>query len=154
LVPDITKALSHEMEPPNQLKNLNNSYITLIPKTESANKPGEFRPISLINGIQRILSKVLAARLQPFMLELVQNAQTGFIRGRQITEGFLYAQTVIREAKRTRTHLFIFKADIHKTFDTLNWKFIIQILKARGFPEKWIEMPRYSSSNLQREMPQ
>jgi hypothetical protein len=50
---------------------LNDSYIALIPKTEIACKPSDFRPISLINGIQKIFSKILACRLQPFMDKLL-----------------------------------------------------------------------------------
>lgn len=32
------------------LRSINNSYITLIPKVDGAQKVGDFRPISLLNG--------------------------------------------------------------------------------------------------------
>lgn len=39
------------------------SFVCLIPKKEGTHKAKEYRPISLINGIQKIISKVLANRL-------------------------------------------------------------------------------------------
>lgn len=39
------------------------SYVCLIPKKERACKVKDFHPISLINGIQKIISKVLTNRL-------------------------------------------------------------------------------------------
>lgn len=43
------------------------SYFCLIPKIEGAARANDFRPISLLNGIQKIISKVLANRLEGVM---------------------------------------------------------------------------------------
>ena len=67
------------------LDSLNSSYIVLIPKKEEARKPQDFRPISLLHGIQKMISKILANRLQPHIQHLVKDSQTGFVKGRQIT---------------------------------------------------------------------
>lgn len=45
------------------VKGLNSSFVTLIPKKEDAIELGDFRPISLINGVYKIISKILAKRL-------------------------------------------------------------------------------------------
>jgi hypothetical protein len=42
---------------------LNNSYTLLIPKNKSTILPGDFGPISVVHGVQKIFSKVLANRL-------------------------------------------------------------------------------------------
>ncbi|XP_078173371.1 uncharacterized protein LOC144567180 [Carex rostrata] len=69
---------------------------------------------------------------------LVDPAQTGFVRGRQITEGFLYAQQTLHQAEQQDTPIGIFKADIHKAFDTVSWEFLIAILHNLGFPTNWL----------------
>jgi hypothetical protein len=65
-----------------QLSPLNNSYITLISKKSDAKLSKDFRPINVINGVQKILSKILALRLQPKMGSLIDTVQTDFIKGR------------------------------------------------------------------------
>jgi hypothetical protein len=56
---------------------LNSSNIALLPKKDGAEEVGDFRPISLIHAIAKIISKMLALRLSPFMNDLVSNAQCG-----------------------------------------------------------------------------
>jgi hypothetical protein len=83
------------MQPEISLQPLNSSYVVLIPKLAGSTEPKDFCPINLIHGVQRIFSKILASRMQTVVDQLVDHNQTGFIRGRQITESFLYAQRVI-----------------------------------------------------------
>jgi Reverse transcriptase (RNA-dependent DNA polymerase) len=115
---------------------LNDSYITLIPKAEQACKPYEFRPINLINDIQKLFSKILACRLQPFMERLLTETQTSFLKGRSILHGFHYAREVIGAATKQKQQMAIFKVDIHKTFDSIEWSFILKCLQASGFLER------------------
>lgn len=120
LIPDLHKVIRDTLENGLNLDQLNTSYIVLIPKKEEAKNPQHFRPISLLHGIQRIVSKVLANRLQPYIGHLVQDSQTGFVKGRQITEGFLYAQQIVQISRENKIPVALFKADIHKAFDTVS----------------------------------
>lgn len=61
------------------LKSINSSYITLIPKVEGARSVNEFRPISLLNSSVKLVTKILANRLQPIITSLVHKNQYGFI---------------------------------------------------------------------------
>ena len=45
-------------------KSLNVSFLALIPKKVDAVEIKDFRPISLVGGIYKIISKVLANRLR------------------------------------------------------------------------------------------
>lgn len=138
LTPDIYAVFSTVMTDLTTLHPLNSSYIVLIPKIEQPTMPQHYRPISLIHAIQRIFSKVMANRIKESIADLVQPAQTGFVRDRQITEGFLYAQQVLHNAEQQNIPMAIFKADIHKAFDTVGWEFIIEIMRQLGFPTNWI----------------
>ncbi|XP_055959750.1 uncharacterized protein LOC130014830 [Mercurialis annua] len=47
---------------------INTAFLVLIPKFQGASDIKDFRPISLINGVFKLLSKVLTNRLSPVLL--------------------------------------------------------------------------------------
>lgn len=68
------------------LECINTSYITLVPKKDSPETMNDFRPISLMNISFKLLTKILADRLQTVILNLVHQNQYGFIRSRTIQD--------------------------------------------------------------------
>lgn len=56
-------------------------------------------PISLIGSLYKILSKLLAARLQKVIHCVISDTQSAFIKGRQILDGLLIANQMVDEAK-------------------------------------------------------
>lgn len=65
---------------------INSSYITLIPKKPDPEVVNDYRPISLLNCLVKLLTKILAKRLQSIITEVVHLHQFGFIRGRSIQD--------------------------------------------------------------------
>ena len=65
------------------LHKLNEANMILIHKFNGANKASDFRPISLIHSFSKIVSKVIATRLQPLMPQLVLPCQNAFIKRAQ-----------------------------------------------------------------------
>jgi hypothetical protein len=116
---------------------VNEANIILLPKREVSDTIDKFRPISLINSFMKIITKILANRLAPRMNEIVSTAQNAFIQKRSIHDNFLYVQRVIRKLhKNSQSALFV-KLDVSKAFDSLNWAYLLDVLKARGFPQRW-----------------
>ena len=68
------------------LESINRSYITLVPKTSNPETVNDFRPISLLNISLKLLTKILADRLQNVILKLIHCNQYGFIRSRSIQD--------------------------------------------------------------------
>lgn len=71
LLPDIHAVLTHILANNKPLALLNTSHIVLIPKKETTVKLEDYRPISVVHTMQRILSKTLANRLQGEISRLV-----------------------------------------------------------------------------------
>jgi Reverse transcriptase (RNA-dependent DNA polymerase) len=113
IIPDMLYTFNCILTTPDQAMNkLNYSYIVLIPKKEGVTKVKDYRPISLLNSMQKCFSKLLANRLQPIMEKLIHPSQMGFMKNIHINEGFLYAQELVTRVTRQNTHITLFKADI------------------------------------------
>lgn len=71
------------------LKELNGTFIALIPKKMGANSMDQFRPISLCNSIYKIISKVLTTRILTFLRSVIYGQQNGFVLGRKILHSII-----------------------------------------------------------------
>lgn len=123
-------------------KGCNTALVALIPKTNPPNGFKDFRPISMIGCVYKIISKILARRLQQVMAHLVGSHQSAFIKGRQILDGALIAGEVIESCKRNKVDATIFKIDFHKAFDSVSWGFMEWTLTQMNFPKQWREWIR------------
>ena len=106
-------------------------------KKKGADLVGDFRPISLIHSFAKLFTKVLVCRLAPQMGRLVQPNQSAFIRGRLIHENFKDVQLTAKVLHQKKKPAALLKIDISKAFDTVNWRFLIDLLQHMGFSRRW-----------------
>ncbi|GKD02121.1 RNA-directed DNA polymerase, eukaryota [Tanacetum coccineum] len=115
----------------------NPSFIVLIPKRNDPLGFGDYRPISLIGCVYKVISKILSNRLARVIASVISPNQAAFISGRQILDGILVANEIIRMASVEDTKLLIFKVDFEKAFDSVNWSFLLDTMGQMGFGPKW-----------------
>lgn len=120
------------------LERINWASIALIPKVDSPVGLGDYRPISLINSSLKIISKLLATRLSLHMNSLVDNEQSAFLKGRCILDNVATAEELIFSMHKRRLPGHILKVDFSKAFDLVDWDFLFDLLKARGFGDRWV----------------
>ena len=120
-----------------RLNLINEANIVLLPKTQDAAALTDYKPISMINIVVTIITKILANRLAPHMNSLVSHAQNAFLKKRYINDNFIYARRVIQLLhKKKRSALFI-KLDILKAFDSIGWSVLLEVVQALGFSKEW-----------------
>jgi len=124
------------------MPSFNSNTVVLIPKVPNVDSIGQYRPIAMANFKFKILSKILVDRLAQVLPEIISKEQRGFIKGRQIKEGICLTSKAINllHNKSFGGNLAI-KIDITKAFDTIDWNFLLKVLKAFGFNDifcKWI----------------
>ncbi|XP_028117740.1 uncharacterized protein LOC114315319 [Camellia sinensis] len=100
------------------VKGINSSFITLIPKKDSPTDLVDYRPISLVGSVYKILAKVLSKRMNKVLPRLVSEVQTTFIGGRCTPDGVLIANEVIEWWKSTKQKGVILKLDFKKAYDS------------------------------------
>ncbi|KAJ0475516.1 putative RNA-directed DNA polymerase [Helianthus annuus] len=113
------------------------SFLALIPKRSDPGGLHEYRPISLIGCINKVVSKVLVNRLKVVIHKLVSEEQTGFLSGRSILDGVIILNELIPWLKKNKREGMILKVDIEKAYDSLSWEFLNLMLGQMNFPEKW-----------------
>ncbi|CAL5404505.1 unnamed protein product [Camellia sinensis] len=117
---------------------INSTFISLIPKLENPSGLSDYRPISLVSSLYKILAKVLTHRLKPALSSIIGETQTAFIGGRNILDGVFIANEVVDGWKKTNKNGLILKLDFEKAFDSVNWEFLFSLLSSFGFGNKWI----------------
>uniref|UniRef100_A0A8I6WPA9 Reverse transcriptase domain-containing protein n=1 Tax=Hordeum vulgare subsp. vulgare TaxID=112509 RepID=A0A8I6WPA9_HORVV len=111
--------------------------VALLPKKESAMKVQDFRPISLIHLVSKIIAKVLATRLRGVISSIISPAQSGFLSSKSTQDSFLYAQNAVRSLHRKKRPALMFKLDIAKAFDNVSWEYLLELQQHLGFPSRW-----------------
>jgi len=118
-------------------KGLNSTFIALIPKVHNPQSLNDFRPISLVGCMYKVLAKVLANRLRIVIDNVVSDSQLVFVKGKQILDGILIANEVVDEAKHKNKELLLFKVDFEKAYDSVDLKYLDAVMVNMNFPTLW-----------------
>jgi hypothetical protein len=126
------------------LPGFNSNIIALLPKTSNATSIDQYRPIAMANFKFKVISKIVADRLANVMPSIISEEQMGFIHDRHIKDCLCIASEAanLLHNKSFGGNLAL-KIDISKAFDTLEWSFLLKVLKCFGFNEvfcNWIHV--------------
>lgn len=101
------------------------SFLALIPKTKSPQGLNEYRLISLIGCLYKLLVRVLARRLKKVLKNIISDCQNAFHPGRNILDGVVVVVVVVNEiidmAKRKKRDCVVLKANFEKAYDSVSW---------------------------------
>jgi hypothetical protein len=112
---------------------LNSANIELIMKKEGAQLIGDYRPISIMHIMAKLLGKILANRLAPQLDQLVWHGQSAFIKGQSIHDNFQYVQGAIKHLHHSKMPMLFIKLDIAKAFDSVQWEYMLEVMGHLSF---------------------
>jgi len=122
--PLITKAVKSFFHSGKILKQINHTFITLIPKCDNPSNTNHYRPISLCSTIYKIISKIITNRLKPLLQKLIHPLQGAFVADRAIQDNILIAHEIFHSFKSRKglEDWMALKLDMEKAYDQIEWE--------------------------------
>ena len=116
--------------------------VVLIFKKGNANDLGNYRPISLLNSVYKILAAIIQQRLERKLDEKLQKTQFGFRKNRSTADAIHCIRRVIDKGEMTQSKTLLVLLDWEKAFDTVSHIGLFTILKRLGVEGKIISLIR------------
>nr|GEU63412.1 RNA-directed DNA polymerase, eukaryota [Tanacetum cinerariifolium] len=98
----------------------NSSFIALILKNQDPMFVNDYRPISLIVSLYKVVTKILANRLSSVIPGLISDVQTTFLPNRQILDGPFIINELLSWCKHKKQQAMVFKVDFAKAYDSIS----------------------------------
>jgi hypothetical protein len=121
---------------------INKGLITLIPKAEDRARLNNWRPITLLGSIYKVLAKTLAGRIQSALTHIIRPNQTGLVEGRSILDNVFMAQEALGWVEESEQDLVLLLLDFEKAFNRIEWGFLFTALAKLGFNGTWVNWVR------------
>ncbi len=115
------------------------SMITLLEKpNKDKTKIENLRPISLSNCDIKICTKAIALRTNKILESIIYKTQTGYVPGRQVNDNSRYLEELIQHYQDNNKVAYLITLDAQKAFDSIDHKYMINLLRIYNFPENYI----------------
>ncbi|KAL4332654.1 hypothetical protein GQ457_07G000040 [Hibiscus cannabinus] len=125
------------------MASVNETVIVLIPKVDKPTSMRQLRPISLCTVIYKTVSKVLVNRMKAILPHCISSAQAAFVQGRAITDNILVAHELVHTLHTSVSRSSqgaVFKLDMEKAFDRVEWPFLKAVMLRLGFAPSWVDL--------------
>ncbi|KAG7579142.1 Reverse transcriptase domain [Arabidopsis thaliana x Arabidopsis arenosa] len=137
--PEVTAAIREFFSSGLLLKQWNATTLVLIPKFANASCTSDFRPISCMNTLYKVIAKLLTDRLQNLLSCVISSAQSAFLPGRSLAENVLLATEMVHGYNwKNISPRGMLKVDLRKAFDSVRWDFVIAAMRALAIPKRFI----------------
>jgi hypothetical protein len=108
------------------------SVLIPIPKKSNADECGDYRTISLIPHISKILLRILNKRIESKVQEYISRSQFGFRKGVGTRDAIGVLRMMIERSIDFDNEVYVCFVDFEKAFDRVNWVKLMAILKNVG----------------------
>jgi hypothetical protein len=114
--------------------------VKLIPKKGNKHFLKNWRPISLLSNLYKVLSRALNNRLKTTIDRILGRAQKGFTSSRNIQEVIINVVEAIGFAKKNKLCGALISVDMAKAFDTISHLYLEDCYDFFNFGQNFINM--------------
>ena len=106
-----------------------------IPRKDSAKECSDYRTIALISHANKVMLKILQARLQKYMNQELPDVEAGFREGRGTRDQIANICWIIEKAREFQKNIYFCFIDYAKAFECVDHNKLWEILKEMGIPD-------------------
>ena len=130
------------------IKSNRQGVTRLISKVQGVPTINQVRPITLLSCDYKIMSKIIASRLNSVIPSVINSRQLCTNPPKSILNGALNIISGIDYINTKQIPAYLVSFDIYKAYDKANVTFICTVLKAMKFPDKFIDYIRVMHHNI------
>ena len=106
-----------------------------IPKKDNAKECSKYHTIALISHTNRVMLKILQARLQQYVNRELPDVQAGFRKGRGTRDQIANIHWIMEKAREFQKNIYFCFMDYAKAFDCVDHNKLWQIIQEMGIPD-------------------
>ena len=106
-------------------------------------------PISVLNTVNKILTKIYASRLQTILTKIISPDEVGYIKGRYIGDIVCTIRDLIDFSSCSNLPELLTLLDLEKAFDSISWLFLFKYLKSFNFGDNFVAVVRMLCNNIE-----
>ncbi|CAI5470727.1 unnamed protein product [Closterium sp. Yama58-4] len=119
-------------------ESITTAVTVLLHKKGPLDQLGNYRPITLLSTIYKVLAKLLANRLKKELHQIVSEDQHGFIPGRCLADAVAVVTDAVDAAGNGGDDWFLLMVDIQKAYDTVARPYLFETMGKLGIPDEFI----------------
>lgn len=116
--------------------------IVKIPKKGDLKKCGNWRGITVLNAINKVVAQIILQRITEHIESQLRDEQAGFRANRGCIDQSNTLRLIIEQSNEFQSPLYIMFVDFEKAFDRVNRGEIWKALASKGIPSKIIRVIR------------
>ena len=111
-------------------------------------RSGDYRPFTLLNADSKLLARIIANRILPWVNDILHPNQHCGVQDNNILGAISAIRDTIAEAELTHTPLSILSLDFKGAFDNIAHSYLFAMLESYGFSSKFRQrlMRMYSNA--------
>jgi len=111
------------------LDNYCESIIVTIPKKRGTNSCKQFRTLSLLKHVSKVLTKIIKRKIDRIVEQYLKNDQYGFRRQKSTREAILVLRVLIEKQIDRNKVTYLTFIHLEKAFENFNWNKMVLTLR-------------------------
>ena len=116
--------------------------IIKLPKKGDLTDCRNWRGITLLTVMSKIMSRVIINRIQNGIDKRLRKEQAGFRSSRNTVEQIFILRNIVEQVNEWKAPLYLHFVDFEKAFDSVHRESLWKIMKIYGIPDKLINMTK------------